>query len=67
MLFILDPCVAQTCSDQGTCSVDASNTVDGYLCACNPGYSGDDCEIGTQLFPIKVPVNINNHIEVIFF
>ncbi len=65
MLFILDPCDGETCSNQGTCSVNASDTTDGYSCACNVGYRGNDCEIGKHLFPINVAVNINNHIEVI--
>ena len=44
--IFIDPCTGQNCSGHGTCIVDASDATDGYSCACNRAYSGDNCEIG---------------------
>jgi hypothetical protein len=34
--------------------VDAADTSDGYLCSCNVGYIGNDCEIGKQFHYIGI-------------
>ena len=46
MIIILDPCTGQTCSGKGSCNVDPSDTTKGYNCACDLGYTGDNCENG---------------------
>lgn len=38
-------CEAEPCQHDGECYTDASSTL-GYACRCQPGYSGDFCEIG---------------------
>ena len=43
---MIDPCTGQDCSGHGTCNVNATDTNDGYACACNRFYTGDNCEIG---------------------
>ena len=55
---ILGPCNGQTCSGQGTCSVDSSNATDGYACSCNVGYTGNDCEYGKQFIRIIIAVTV---------
>ena len=44
---LVDPCLGQTCSGHGTCSVDPSDTIFGYVCTCNSHmFTGVNCEEG---------------------
>ena len=47
---LIDPCTSQTCSGEGICILEPSDTTDGYSCRCNPFYTGDNCENGTLNF-----------------
>ena len=58
-MIILDPCTGQTCSSHGSCSVDASDTTDGYLCKCSVGYTGNDCEHSEKFLRIGIVVTFN--------
>ena len=42
-LFLdIDECSSDPCMNGGTCT----DGVNSYSCACAPGYSGEDCDIG---------------------
>ena len=56
--WFLDACTGQICSNQGKCKLDPDVTK-GYVCECNPGYTGDDCENGKQFKLIGIAVTFN--------
>jgi len=45
MLELPVGCEAEPCQHDGDCYTDPSSTL-GYACRCQPGYTGDFCEIG---------------------
>jgi len=54
MLELPVGCEAEPCQHDGDCYTDPSSPL-GYACRCQPGYTGDFCEIG------KCPVSFNGH------
>ena len=40
--------MGQTCSGHGMCSIDLSDSTDGYACTCDAFYTGDNCEYGMK-------------------
>ena len=40
----IDDCVASPCKNNGTCV----DQVDGYICLCDDGYEGDNCDDNTD-------------------
>ena len=42
ILTDIDECDSNPCQNAGTCQ----DNVNGYECACVPGYTGSDCETG---------------------
>ena len=50
LLSAIDECLSGPCENLGVC-VDAVN---GYTCACQPGYTGGHCQTGTsrQILPL---------------
>ena len=44
--ILIGPCDGTPCSGQGTCTLETTDATDGHSCACNAGYSGDECETG---------------------
>ena len=49
-----------TCSDHGQCINDNTRT-EGYICYCEAGHVGDDCEIGR---PLKYTQKIKNNTKI---
>ena len=46
----VDECEAQPCLNNGTCSTPELAI---FRCACEPGFSGDRCELGKFLISIE--------------
>ena len=40
----VEPCLSSPCLNQGTCT----SHQDHYRCVCQPGFTGQDCEVGTS-------------------
>ena len=40
----VEPCLSSPCLNQGTCT----SHQDHYRCVCQPGFTGQDCEVGTN-------------------
>jgi len=51
MLDLPVGCEAEPCQHDGDCYTDPSSPL-GYACRCQPGYSGDFCEIGNKHFAL---------------
>ena len=45
----IDECESKTCNGRGTCR----DEVNGYVCECQSGYSGKDCQTGKSLDMIE--------------
>ena len=54
----LNECESGPCGDNGNCT----DLVNGFNCTCDPGYTGDTCEIGESHHHITMYlINISNH------
>jgi hypothetical protein len=49
-----DPCHNDRCGDYGQCGINYGQSGD-YVCKCQSGYTGKDCDIGK--------LNINNSVS----
>ena len=47
--YFTGPCDGTPCTGHGTCNIDPTDAIDGRSCSCNPGYTGDKCEISNAL------------------
>ena len=45
----VEPCLSSPCLNQGTCT----SHQDHYRCVCQPGFTGQDCEVGTGDTPLN--------------
>ena len=41
-----DECASQPCNNEGVCE----DTLDAYVCHCQPGYTGTQCQTGLYFF-----------------
>uniref|UniRef100_A0A2K6N3C3 Delta/notch like EGF repeat containing n=1 Tax=Rhinopithecus bieti TaxID=61621 RepID=A0A2K6N3C3_RHIBE len=48
--LVADPCASNPCH-HGNCSSSSSSSSDGYLCICNEGYEGPNCEQALPSLP----------------
>lgn len=46
----IDECASNPCQNGGTCN----DAVNSYTCLCVPGYTGSNCEIGTNFLSINI-------------
>ena len=54
MLSVIDSCQSSPCLNGGTCS----NAINNFLCFCNAGYVGHQCQTGKAISNYSVSIRV---------